>query len=844
MKKIVLVAFLMSLSASTLAYVCPSVTSLTTTCGNGSIEAGETKDNCPEDTVDQNTRALGYYAQLQQCKNNSDIYKPSNIQEMQEAVATLVSQGKNVKVKGTGHSTTGMFCTTDNGGVIYTESLKGISGIEQFNGKDSVVIEAGVTYNDLIPHLTANGKSLGYTVTGVGMINVIGTINTGVHGSARSVTSSISSRVLEIDLIKPDGTIVTYNESNTTDEEWKYLRTPLGSAGAIARARLEVEDNIGMYGDVQVNPYSDLLSVDALRNNVFNENKTNKCDYSFSFAYPIDGKVVTYCGTERPISDVTDPTVQTTFFDPDVLDIEDGLFLPIAQSAVCDQTFANLVASQQITRFTESVNAKYVGGSSSKTRIGAATGYINRMNQLDRFEAKASKFSAMDYEVVLKLEDVPAFMQKAKEVYEAHNRNPFMGLVIRRDIVEDDTIMGGNAVREGLEVGDEIVHIEIPSYYPFEASDELLADYLGPNNEIFTWAVETYSYAHLHWGKNPEALFELQRDSGNVTDRMHRFQTMVNKFDPYGIYKNDILEKIGVTWPQDGENFAQVYTNTATSSVYTQEVTLYHVKSKRDGKCLSFIGSDNPLSSDEVFGMNPAEVRDCNAADYKQQMFVWNKGTGLYTDNLYNNMTMRLYTLANPFYTRLEHIWGSDYRFNEKASGRNQKFWLQSKGNGDWWIKSQVKFDSTPCMSNLAGSNAVSGEACWNINGNRLKWKFENIAEKRIPLHAGYGGDANFIEKVGLSGVDMKILPSYNESYLNSIIDNSYYKAMLVQVFSSNGTPMQGIEACLDGWESYYGVDGRKLACGYSDSNGEIMFIGLPYWTTIDHIKPRLGEVQ
>src|SRR5687768_11113905 len=66
------------------AQLCPAVTTLTLTCGNGSCDLGETEATCTSDCADPRERALGYFAEYASCAR-SDVFFPKNLHELQLA---------------------------------------------------------------------------------------------------------------------------------------------------------------------------------------------------------------------------------------------------------------------------------------------------------------------------------------------------------------------------------------------------------------------------------------------------------------------------------------------------------------------------------------------------------------------------------------------------------------------------------------------------------------------------------------------------------------------------------------------------------------------------------------
>lgn len=58
----------------------------------------------------------------------------------------------------------------------------------------------------------------------------------------------------------------------------------------------------------------------------------------------------------------------------------------------------------------------------------------------------------------------------------------------------------------------------------------------------------TKYHARVHWGKNKPFAFALQRNLGNLQDKLTRFQKVIDGLDPKGVFSNKFGEELGFTW--------------------------------------------------------------------------------------------------------------------------------------------------------------------------------------------------------------------------------------------------------------------------------------------------------
>lgn len=819
------------------AQVCPAVTGLTLSCGDGACGLGETTSNCVVDCVDRNTRAVGYYAEYANCPA-SLVYRPENLGELQLAVRELVAQNRRVKFMGTGHSTAGNFCS--DGGVIITENLDHISEIELVGSQETVVLEAGVTFTELGDHLAARGRWLGYTVVGYGPINVIGGIATGVHGSYTNGTSALSSRIVSLDVVRPDGTIVTRSASNSTPDEWRALRANLGALGGIVRARLTVEPMRNLRGfseRIEVTSSIVTADIDAL---------VAGCDYSFLMFYPGNDEWVRFCGQETS-APVTHPGAVSYLFSPDVTPFESSFFQTSAQLSSCTPSLEPFFESQAIDRMAESPIC-IPNGVGTCDRVNDAVGPGHRMLTIDEFPETQPRFSQYDYEFSVRYEDAAAILDYIDTRFDADGRGmPLVGAVVRFDTVRDDTLFGANAVRPGLPVGSRIVHIEMPFYRPYSFTPAQLANYTRPYDDVMAHVAANYPYAQFHFGKNTSALFTLPAHRANTAARLARFQAVVNSWDPYGVFSNDYLETIGLTWPQRGQPFAPVYiTGDVATSAHTRDATVFAIQSRSSNRCLQMMGEPGLFLDGSIFGIHNAETKGCVIADEnpRQRFLVRDVASGQFVTTLENNRRYSIHPEDNPFAMCLDSLWGLSYRFAACNGSSAQQFKIEL-ATGRLVAQNNTVGG---CMNDVAIGDGVTAAFCTPLgNPASLRWNFLDVGERRMPRVAGMGGDPYWIDRLAIEGLDLATVSTATLPSLAARVGNPaaiVYRQRVVD--NTSGAAAPGWQVCAtdpDG-NPLHGADGRTFACAYTDANGYYTMLGVPQNADVMMVTSHKGYLQ
>ncbi|MBK9262623.1 MAG: FAD-binding oxidoreductase [Polyangiaceae bacterium] len=530
------------------------LTLLTFTCGDTTCDVtfGESPDTCRRDCAESRPRVSGFYSDITRCPQHAEIHVAGDVASVQGAVRTLVRNGKRVKARGQGHSTGLGFCS--DGGVVILERLSSLSELERWRGLDTVVIEPGVTFAQLGEHLHARQRSFGPYATGWGGIAVVGAMATGSHGSDTKLPSTISEQLVEVELVDQRGDIVRYNRFDTPADTWRALTAHDGALGIVVRARIEVFPDRKLQLEFQEHEL-DEFKTDAGIADVFAH-----CDYAFLNLMLKSNRAHVACGavTDDP---VTDERLTNYLFSPPVHDVELSLVRTAIQWTTVSPWFEGVLERQILGGYQHSVGIEPTHAGGKVTYVGhRGVGWNHRIVNLPRFPYAVPYFSQIDYEVSVRARDMPEIVRIIDDIFDRHQRTlPYTGIIVRFDRATESSFIAGNSVRPGVEKGEALAHIELPTFVPFGYRDEAREAYFKPSDDAVRVILERFHSARLHLGKNRPSLFarfaELDRDG----EQRARYQAVVSEMDPYGVFANEHLRQMGLRWPKEGQDFASHY---------------------------------------------------------------------------------------------------------------------------------------------------------------------------------------------------------------------------------------------------------------------------------------------
>jgi len=545
------------------AEVCPALSVLASSCRNDLCEAalGEDANTCPEDCADRSTQLTAYYTQAITCPPTT-LFEPESIQELQDAVRSIVSSGRKVKPAGTSHSATDVICADDLGDVVRTKRLRDIGPVEPFEGHATTVeFESGVHFNELQEHLHALGYSFGLASTGYGGISIGGAIATGAHGSSLLGYSTLSSYVIGLDVVGPDGELTTYTEGTTgvTDpDQWRALKANLGLLGIVVRVRLRLEPQFNLRVEVRYQNESVFVAPGGVESTIAG------CDYVFLTWFPGQNLVQYLCGNRDTTSPV-EPNAQNRLFTPDISALEETFAIPTLQFGMCVPSTECFIEQQRVQIYQAQPPLVVTDGpgvdANVVSRHSELTGYAHRMITLQpEVFLEQPSLSQLEYEGAMPLHQIQSAVQYLHSLYDRDGVcQPLIGTIMRFDVADDGTLLAGNHARAGVASGEPMVHLEFVEYWGYELNEDTLQEFVSnPFTEIVDHLVTHYDY-WPHWGKNDEWVFAhpavLARNAGERAT----FNQVIAAMDPYGVFSNASSRRNGFVSPQEGGDFASFY---------------------------------------------------------------------------------------------------------------------------------------------------------------------------------------------------------------------------------------------------------------------------------------------
>jgi L-gulonolactone oxidase len=159
------------------------------------------------------------------------LARPSNREELGEAIAAAAAAGRRVSVAGSGHSFTAAAMT--DGTMVRIEALRGVIDADRASGL--VEVGAGTVLADLNEELAR----LGLAMENLGDIDrqtIAGAISTGTHGTGARLRN-ISAQVEGMELVLADGSVRQLSAA-THPELLRAARVGIGALGAISAVTL------------------------------------------------------------------------------------------------------------------------------------------------------------------------------------------------------------------------------------------------------------------------------------------------------------------------------------------------------------------------------------------------------------------------------------------------------------------------------------------------------------------------------------------------------------------------------------------------------------------------------
>jgi FAD/FMN-containing dehydrogenase len=523
---------------------CPAWTPLAITCENGVCNRrfGENAATCPGDCLDGQTNVKPYYNLAISCPPTT-ILRPDTVEEAQQAMRESVAASKHVRINGTLHTASKAVCV-DDGNIISTKNLTRILGIESYKGHPVVSVEAGAHIWDILEYLHAHGKALGYNVPGYGDISIGGFLAVGGHGSDATGSSTISSLVVSLDKMDAQGRIQTFDAETASPALWRALRGDLGLLGMTVRVRLRIRDQFHVRQRILTFTDAELFRPGGMKA------IADQCEYIFATYFNAVGKMDVTCGRETG-DPLTAEDARMTLFIPDIPEAAGKLAVPAFQQGACNSDAARRYEKAFYAFRQRSPWIEWTAADGTPQRGREAVGYAHRMVEITFRGVAQRKFSNLDWEVAIPESEIDAALAYVKSQLVARSLyNPAIGVVLRADRANDDTLLASAAASSGVPAGERVYHLEFPIFFPYAFSAQQLADYQAPYAEIILHLI-AHHRAKPHLGKNRSDIFTDPITLASNADRRALFQPFIDQMDPRGVFATDFFRQAGFSWPEE-----------------------------------------------------------------------------------------------------------------------------------------------------------------------------------------------------------------------------------------------------------------------------------------------------
>jgi L-gulono-1,4-lactone dehydrogenase len=179
------------------------------------------------------------------------LFEPRDAPEVCEAISLAASEGRRLRVIGSGYSSNDIAQT--DGYLLTLRSLDKIIDVDAVSGR--VQVDAGVTLHALNAHL----RRMGLSLTSFGSIDrqtVAGAIATDTHGSAMTAPS-LCDRVESVQMATGSGSLVEIDASDR--DALRAARVNLGALGVVTALTLTCEPAYVLRESRRVMQLDDLL---------------------------------------------------------------------------------------------------------------------------------------------------------------------------------------------------------------------------------------------------------------------------------------------------------------------------------------------------------------------------------------------------------------------------------------------------------------------------------------------------------------------------------------------------------------------------------------------------------
>jgi FAD/FMN-containing dehydrogenase len=527
---------------------CPGIVQ-SLTCGNGVCDVllGESIDTCQTDCKPGLVES--FYAQTTICDSVQQVFRPTIVEEVQDAVQQSVMDGRRVRVVGSLHSATDIVC--GDGSTIVMQDFDQIIGLEQFEGETVVRAESGVTFGELNAWLAERGYSLDFAVTGFNGISLGGAVGTGIHGTTPSARDSFPGNVMSMTVVTADGAAQEYSAGQSDANVWRALRTNLGLLGVVTEMRVRVVPRFKLRVQTDYPPAAALFEpggYDALMAG---------CEFGYLQYFPTIPTLVRVCGVES--DDALTPGARSNLLSPNIPIELQTPFITALQGAACDPDgFGCLLQGFRFIQLLVQPPFGADGPNGEEINPADLVGWADQM-VTGTFRAGQPKVESNEWEVTVPAKQADEALAATRDILEGtRSCLPLVGVFIRYGKAEATSFLSPNAALGQFDDGERVLHLAITTFRPLAFSDAREAAYDAPFVDLVDTLVTSYG-GRLHWGKNRNETFAHAALDGAVDDRIAPFQAVLDQVDPYGVFGSEWAEAAGFSWPNGGQDFSEFY---------------------------------------------------------------------------------------------------------------------------------------------------------------------------------------------------------------------------------------------------------------------------------------------
>jgi len=420
------------------------------------------------------------WAGNQRC-HPTDVHEPTTTDEVARIVAAAHTAGERVKVIASGHSFTDTAMT--DGHLL---SLDKMQQVLRTNGND-VTVQAGIRIHRLNDELAAFGLALP-NMGDIAYQSIAGATSTATHGTGAAF-GNISTRVVGIELVTGDGSVVRADESNDA-ELLRIARVGIGALGIVTEMTLRCVPAFNLHAVESIEPLHDVLA-DF-------DNVMHSTDHVEFYMMPGARR----CQVKR--NTITDAPAE-----------------PQSKVAyICDKWIGENLAFGTVCRVGRRFPklaprvAKLVMSSASEREL------IDRSDKIFTSPRKV-RFLEMEYGVPF--DAVPDALGRIQALVKTLPVKPMFPIEVRCSAADDIPLSTGNGRASGWIAVHQYIGVPYESY--FQGVENIMNDYDG----------------RPHWGKMH---YQSAQTLAHRYPEWDAFQAWRTKLDPTGTFRNAYTDRV------------------------------------------------------------------------------------------------------------------------------------------------------------------------------------------------------------------------------------------------------------------------------------------------------------